>query len=71
MSPNITVVGKDIYVDIFDLDKNKWQYASDCIDKATNYEFRNYFLDIGGHNDGSFSYNQALGNNKFRRNTTV
>ena len=48
------MVGKDIYVDIFDLDKNKWQYASDCIDKATNYEFRNYFLDIGGHNDGPF-----------------
>ena len=54
-APNITVVGKDIYVDIFDLDKNKWQYASDCIDKATNYEFRNYFLDIGGHNDGSYN----------------
>ncbi len=53
-APNITVVGKDIYVDIFELEKDKWQYASNCIDRATNYKFRNYFLDIGGHNDASF-----------------
>ena len=42
-APNITVVGKDIYVDIFELEKDKWQYASDCIDQVTDYKFRNYF----------------------------
>jgi len=53
-APAMTVVGKDLYIDIFDLDKDKWQFASECIDRATGYKFRNYFLDIGGHNDGSF-----------------
>ena len=40
-APNITVVGKDIYVDIFELEKDKWQYASDCKDQVTDYKYRN------------------------------
>ena len=59
-APNITVVGKDVYIDEFsDFYVEQAQQWADAdfisiFKSATPHEFRTNALNIGGHNDGCF-----------------
>ena len=52
-APSFTVVGKDIYIDTRDADSATLELFKQTL--LDNFpEFRCNFLDIGGHNDGTF-----------------
>ena len=57
-SPNITVVGKDIYIDVCDIssDKISKKVADYCLKSFKNIflDFRINTLNVGGHNDSCF-----------------
>lgn len=53
-APSITVVGKDIYLDIYGLQDNSISNTPNLIDKKVSENFRLNYLSISGHNDGCF-----------------